>query len=69
MEGYLYQILGDNVEYLYWSEQEIDLDKLKIEYLLYEKNTNCEEDLEFEEYYNALYTNKIERVFVDNIYI
>ncbi len=67
MEGYLTQLLGENVEELYWSPEQIDEQLLKAGYKDFENQEDVED---FEEWWNNnLKNTEIERVFVDEIYI
>ena len=71
MKGYLYQFVDreDSSLGLYWSEEEIP------DYLLREAFRNWEsdeyyDDMEFEEFWNIGTSEiKIERVFVEEIYV
>jgi len=68
MKGYLYNILDECLEELYWSEEEINPELLKIEYYLYMKE---DDDLEFEEWWNQddNKKTKIHRVFIEEVYL
>lgn len=70
MEGYLTQILGDNVEELYWSYEPIREEVFKKAYLAYLNDSVIEEET-FEDWWNDRnYDFPIERVFVDEqIYV
>lgn len=69
MKGYLYNIMGKGIEELYWSEKEIE------EYLLKEAWKNWEsseyyDDMEFEEFWNIGTSQiKIERIYLEEIYV
>lgn len=69
MKGYLYNILGDGgVEELYWSEKELNLEKIRTEYKSFEEDIFSDER-DFEEWWNKIYPIKIERVFLEDVYV
>lgn len=69
MDGYLYQIIGDEVEELYWSSKELNEGSLRDAYKEWEDSDNYEIDC-FEDWWNIGTSNiKIERVFVEEIFI
>lgn len=67
MEGYLFNILSDGIEELYWSFNPIPEKQLKVAYRDF-LNSDIDYD-DFENYYNGIYSNKIERVYINEIYI
>lgn len=69
MKGYLYNILGDGVEELYWSEKEIENEILKTAYLWFDEEYEVHDWEHFEEFWNSRNEIKIERVFLEEVYI
>lgn len=67
MKGYLYNIIDDYGEYLYWSIDEVE-DKIEKSYKDYLENANQEEST-FEEWFNNNFVAQIERVFLTNIFV
>lgn len=69
MGGWLYNILGDGVEELYWAEKEVDEDVLKEVYRNWE-DSDVYDEMEFEDWWNEKYPDVyIHRVFLTEIYI
>lgn len=70
MTGYLYNILGDGVEELYYSDIELNTDDLKAEYQSFELDIFSDEG-DFEEWWNQDNNKKtkIRRVFLEEIYV
>ena len=70
MKGYLYNLLGEGIEELYWSEEELNVDNLKAEYRLFELDVFSNEG-DFEDWWNQDDNKKIKihRVFLEEVYI
>lgn len=72
MKGYLYQFKDVDIdeEYLFWSEEEINSELLKTEYFLYLSDDRIDQDeMDFEEWCKTNSNLKIERVFLEEIYV
>jgi hypothetical protein len=75
MEGYLIQLMGGDGDYgdsigLYWSRIPFDNEKIISSYKGFIKDDVLDEmEVTFEEWWNEDNDNKIERVFVDEIYV
>ena len=67
MKGYLYQLLGGGIEELYWSNEPFLDSKIINSYLDWLENDT--EDKEFEEWFNFNHVTRIEKVFVNEIYV
>jgi hypothetical protein len=72
MDGYIYNILGEGVEELYWCEKEIEIEIIKTAY----KNwTEIEEDengdkLDFDDWWSEKNPEfYIHRIFLEEVYI
>ena len=68
MQGYLYNILGDGIEELYWSPEEIDNKTIQVEYEIYISDVFSDE-YGFEDWIKDRTNLKLERVFLEEIYV
>lgn len=68
MTGYLYNVYRDGENELYWSEKELNSEKIRSEYIAFEEDIFSDEN-DFEEWWNNIYPIKIERIFLEEIYV